>query len=134
MRLAQFITGNLEQILVEWEAFAASLLAPGHVMTPRAAPLNAARRINFSAAKMDAMINDLLEYTRTRLGREIPVSLEPASMEQICRIAFDEIRAAYPERIFQLETSGELEGRFDSARLQQVLSNLLNNAVQHGNA
>ena len=53
-------------------------------------------------------------------------------MEQICRVAFDEIRAVHPERIFRLETSGELEGRFDAERLQQVLSNLLNNAVQHG--
>src|SRR5687768_6942178 len=33
MRLAQFITENLEQILVEWEAFASSLLAPGQTMT-----------------------------------------------------------------------------------------------------
>ena len=32
MRLAQFITQNLEQILVEWEAFASSLLAPGQTM------------------------------------------------------------------------------------------------------
>ena len=53
-------------------------------------------------------------------------------MEEICSIALDEIRAAYPERVFRLETSGELEGRFDGERLQQVLSNLLNNAVQHG--
>jgi signal transduction histidine kinase len=54
------------------------------------------------------------------------------SIEHICRIAFDEIRAAYPERTFLLETSGELHGRADGQRLQQVLSNLLNNAVRHG--
>ena len=104
--------------------------APG--LLPGGAPLEAARRINRSAAKMSAMIKDLLEYTRTRLGRAIPIAPEAGSMEQICRVAFDEIRAVHPERIFRLETSGELEGRFDSARLQQVLSNLLNNAVQHG--
>jgi signal transduction histidine kinase len=33
MRLAQFITENLEELLVEWEAFALSLLADGHHMT-----------------------------------------------------------------------------------------------------
>ena len=106
--------------------------SPG--LLPHGAPLDAARRINVSAAKMAAMIRDLLEYTRTRLGRAIPISPEPGSMERICRLAFDEIRAAHPERLFQLETSGELEGRFDGQRLQQVLSNLLNNAVQHGTA
>ena len=33
MRLAQFITENLEVLLVEWEAFALSLLGPGQAMT-----------------------------------------------------------------------------------------------------
>ncbi len=103
--------------------------SPG--LLPPGPALEAAWRIQRSAGKMSAMIRDLLEYTRTRLGRAIPISPEPASMGQICAIAFDEIRAAYPERTFNLDTSGELEGEFDSQRVQQVLSNLLNNAVQH---
>src|SRR5436853_4064559 len=106
------------------------LRSPG--LLPPGAALDAAKRIDRGSAKMSAMIRDLLEYTRTRLGRAIPISPEAVSMEQICALAFDEIRAAHPERIFKLETSGDLEGQFDSARLQQVLSNLLNNALQHG--
>ena len=106
------------------------LRSPG--LLPPGAPLDAAKRIDRSSAKMSAMIRDLLEYTRTRLGRAIPISPEAVNMEQICALAFDEIRAAHPERIFRLETSGELHGEFDSERLQQVLSNLLSNAVQHG--
>jgi signal transduction histidine kinase len=104
--------------------------SPG--LLPQGTSLDAVRRIDRSAAKMNSMIKDLLEYTRSRLGRTIPISPEPASMDQICRLAFDEIRAAHPERIFRLETAGELHGHFDGERLQQVLSNLLNNAVRHG--
>lgn len=104
--------------------------APG--LLPAGAPLEAVGRINRSAVKMGAMIRDLLEYTRTRLGRAIPISRQAVSMGEICSLALDEIRAAYPERIFRLETSGNLKGRFDSERLQQVLSNLLSNAVRHG--
>jgi signal transduction histidine kinase len=104
--------------------------SPG--LLPTGAPLDAVQRINRSTAKMSSMILDLLEYTRTRLGRGIPVSPEAGSMDLICRSALEEIRAVYPERIFRLETAGELEGCFDAERLQQVLSNLLNNAVQHG--
>jgi signal transduction histidine kinase len=103
--------------------------SPG--LLPAGAPLDAARRINRSAARMDAMIKDLLEYTRMRLGRAIPISPAPVNMEQICRIAYDEIRAAHPENVFRLHTSGELEGVFDGERIHQVLANLLNNAVQH---
>ena len=106
------------------------LSAPG--LLPTGAPLEAARRVTRGAARMSAMIRDLLEYTRTRLGRAIPIEREAGSMEQICRIAYDEIRAVHPERTFRLEISGNLEGRFDAERFQQVLSNLLNNAVRHG--
>ena len=104
--------------------------SPG--LLPAGAALEAVQRIERSTVKMDAMITDLLEYTRTRLGRAIPVLPQAGSMEQICRMAFEEIRSAFPERIFRLETAGALEGWFDGERFQQVLSNLLNNAVQHG--
>jgi signal transduction histidine kinase len=106
------------------------LASPG--LLPAGAALDAARRVTVGAAKMAGMIHDLLEYTRTRLGRAIPISPQPSSMKDICALAIDEIRAVHPERMFKLETSGKLEGEFDSERLQQVLSNLLNNAVQHG--
>jgi len=106
------------------------LSSPG--LLPDGAPLEAARRVNRSAARMTAMIRDLLEYTRTRLGRAIPIAAEAGSMDHICRLAYDEIRAVHPERTFKLQVSGDLHGRFDAERLQQVLSNLLNNAIQHG--
>ena len=106
------------------------LSAPG--LLPAGGPLNAARTVNRSAARMSGMIKDLLEYTRARLGRAIPISPEAGSMEEICRVAFHEIRAVHPERSFKLETSGDLSGRFDADRFQQVLMNLLENAVRHG--
>jgi signal transduction histidine kinase len=104
--------------------------SPG--LLPDGAPLEAARRVTRGAARMSAMIKDLLEYTRTRLGRAIPISPQAGSMGDICRVAYDEVRAAHPERIFRLEISGDLQGRFDGERLQQVLVNLLDNAVRHG--
>lgn len=106
------------------------LASPG--LLPAGAPLEAARRVIRGAGRMSGMIRDLLEYTRTRLGRSIPISPQAGSMGDICRIAYDEVRAAHPERIFRLEISGDLQGRFDGERLQQALVNLLNNAVQHG--
>jgi signal transduction histidine kinase len=103
------------------------LSSPG--LLPAGKPLAAAVRINRCVARMTVMITELLEYTRTRLGHGIPIEPSPSSIEGICRVAFDEIRAAHPERAFRLETSGNLEGLFDGARLHQVFTNLLENAA-----
>lgn len=108
------------------------LSSPG--LLPPGKPLQAAVRINRCVARMSVMITELLEYTRTRLGRAIPIAPGPSSIDEICKVAFDEIRAAHPERDFFLETSGDLEGIFDGQRLHQVFTNLLENAAQHGEA
>jgi len=94
--------------------------------------VQAVGRIQRGAAKMDTMIRDLLEYTRTRLGREIPVVRAPCSMAGICEAVIDEIKAGHPGREFRLAVPSALSGSFDGVRLHQAFANLLNNAVQHG--
>jgi signal transduction histidine kinase len=89
-------------------------------------------RIKQSVLTMSLMIRDLLEYTRTRLGKHIPVTPLPYDVGQVCEAAHDEVQAAHPDCTFDLEMSGDLRARVDPARLGQVLSNLLNNAVQYG--
>ena len=44
-----------------------------------------------------------------------------------------EIRAAQPEAVLRLQVTGNLRGEWDADRLEQVVSNLVNNAIQHGN-
>ena len=92
----------------------------------------AVARIQRGAAKMGAMIRDLLEYSKTRIGRGIPIARQPCHVGNVCEAALEEMRAAHPDRAFLSEMSGKLEGLFDGARLQQVFGNLLDNAVQHG--
>jgi signal transduction histidine kinase len=93
-----------------------------------------AGQIQRSAKEMGSMIRDLLEYTRTQLGKGIPVTRTPCNIAAICREAVEEVRSSHPDREFLLEVPPELAGLVDSARLRQALSNLLNNAVQHGEA
>ncbi len=89
-------------------------------------------RIRQSVLTMSLMINDLLEYTRTRLGKRIPVTPLACDVGHVCEAAHDEVQAAHPDRVFDLEMDGDLRAEVDAARLGQVLSNLLNNAVQYG--
>jgi len=94
--------------------------------------LQAAARIGHSGSRMQRMIDDLLDFTRTRLGSPLPVALAHTDLERVCARALDEIRAIHPERTFQLECREPPVGRWDASRLAQLLANLLANAVQHG--
>lgn len=89
------------------------------------------RRIKSSAASMSSMVNDLLEYARTQLGNGIPVTCQEADVQNLCKSAIDEVELAYPDCQFAFNTSGNLAGSFDFARLRQALINLLTNAVQY---
>jgi len=89
-------------------------------------------RIARSASVMERMINDLLDYTRTRLGAGMPVKPAPLDLAVLGRELIAEFRAAHPERKIELRTNGDLNGRWDSDRIRQAVSNLIGNAVQHG--
>lgn len=94
----------------------------------------AAWRIVSAAARMKGMVSDLLDLTRTHLGQGIPISKRPANLGAICRRALDELQAFHPDRELTLDCQGELNGEWDDDRLAQVVSNLVGNALQHGDA
>lgn len=88
-------------------------------------------RVKRSAATMSAMVNDLLEYARSQLAGHMPITRAQVDVKEICQAALEDAAAAHPDCPFKLEASGELAGNFDGVRMQQVLSNLLNNAAQY---
>jgi len=93
----------------------------------------AAVRIKRSSRDMNRLITDLLEYTRTRLGAGIPIDRAACDLGPVCEASLEDIRAGNPEQQFVQRMSGDLNLAADAARMQQALSNLLSNAVQHGN-
>jgi signal transduction histidine kinase len=97
-----------------------------------AARQQAAGRIKRASREMNRLITDLLEYTRTRLGSGIPIERSACDLGPVCEASLEDIRAGNPEQQFVQRTSGDLTLQADGARMQQALSNLLSNAVQHG--
>ena len=91
-------------------------------------------RIVRSAKRMNQMVGDLLDFTRSRLGGGVPIVRAEMDMGKEVTSAVEEVAAAHPESVVQLELSGDLRGKWDSARIGQVIANLIGNAVQHGSA
>jgi signal transduction histidine kinase len=120
----------------------------------------AAMQISTSAAVMARMISDLLDYTRTRLGAGMPVSPAPTDLGSLCRAIYEEYRTAHPNRVIRFHADSaagvgggaggadgaagvgggagggagarDFTGEWDADRLRQAISNVLGNAVQHG--
>ncbi len=92
----------------------------------------AAVRVKNSANRMGRLIEDLIDFTRTRLGGTLPI--RPARMELVAvlRDVVDELRALHPTRDLKLQAHGEAWGRWDAGRIAQLVSNLVGNAIQYG--
>jgi signal transduction histidine kinase len=85
-----------------------------------------------SGERIDALIRDLVDFTRSRLGTGIPLTPVDMDLERVARETVDEVAAIYPSSVVRLDAKGDLHGRWDSDRLAQVLANLIGNACQHG--
>ena len=94
--------------------------------------MDAIGAIQRSAKAMQTMIRDLLDFAGARLGREMPMRPEDSNLTETCHAALAELMAAHPRRTFEFSHDGDLRGHFDPIRIGQALSNLLNNAINHG--
>jgi signal transduction histidine kinase len=91
-------------------------------------------RMRSSAGRMGRIIADLLSYTRTRLGNGIPINRSGADLRTVVQRVVDELHAANADREIVVEApdGADLAGPWDPDRLEQVASNLVSNAVDHG--
>lgn len=91
-----------------------------------------ALRIYTSIGRANRIVSDLLDFTRSHSRGGIPISVQQTDVAAVCREIVEEVRAYHPERTIDLNCPRHLMGSCDSGRIEQVFSNLIGNAVQHG--
>ncbi|HEY6003657.1 MAG TPA: ATP-binding protein, partial [Anaeromyxobacter sp.] len=88
--------------------------------------------IGRAGQRMLEMIGTLLDFTSSRFEGGLPIAPVPADLHEVCRGVVGELQAAEPDRTIELDLEGDGRGTWDPARIAQVVSNLVANALQHG--
>ncbi len=89
--------------------------------------------IQRSAGRIAELVDHLLDLARGRLGGGLPaVHAETSALEQNLQQVVQELRSTNSKR--QIESTIHIDGPVvcDARRLEQMLSNLLSNAITHG--
>jgi len=85
-----------------------------------------------SVSQMKALLDDLVEYTRNRLGAGLPIDPAPLHLETFVRNTLSEIETISTGHALHFATRGDTHGVWDARRLHQAVSNLVFNALKYG--
>lgn len=94
----------------------------------------AASRLMRSGAAMKSLLDDLVDFNRTKLGLGINIARAGADLAALFADELEQLRGAHPSRQLELEVVGDTRGLWDGPRLQQTLRNLVTNALRYGSA
>lgn len=92
----------------------------------------AADRLIRSGASMQALLDDLVDFNRTRLGLGIKVRPENIDLAAVVADEVDQFQGAHQDCRIDVTVTGDCRGQCDRLRLQQLIRNLLSNAVRYG--
>jgi signal transduction histidine kinase len=102
------------------------LVRSGQLTREAAAPI-----VN-AAARIRAIIEQVVDFTRAQTDGVMPIERAPGNLAAQLAKVVQETQVRYPTRTLRLESSGNFDGNWDEGRIGQLLSNLLGNAFLYG--
>ncbi|MDB5987638.1 MAG: histidine kinase [Nevskia sp.] len=91
------------------------------------------QRIERSGARMTQLVDNILDFARGRLSGGLPIEkrIDNTLAYSVSHVV-DELRSTHPGRQIELHVDLPRAVSCDSARIGQLLSNLVSNALHHG--
>lgn len=87
-----------------------------------------------ASQRMKRMIEELLDFTRSRPDAGIPIQKQATDLARIAQVTVEELRSAWPRREISVHIDEPCVGQWDPDRLAQVCGNLIANALEHSAA
>jgi signal transduction histidine kinase len=91
-----------------------------------------AARLSRSARHLKAFLDDLVDFNRINLGLGITICTAGVDLAEAFAAQLEQLRVANPDRNIELEVSGDVTGVWDINHLNQLLGNLVVNALKYG--
>jgi signal transduction histidine kinase len=92
------------------------------------------RLMEGSVTRMSALIDDIMDFARGRLGGGIEIGRSDVLLEPVLRQVIGELRGVVPRREIVADLEVPAPVHCDGGRIGQLLSNLLANALTHGSS
>jgi len=127
--LAGIVGHDLRNPLAVIQTIASTLLET----TSDERQISALKRALRNVEHATSLITDLVDVTESRVTGVIRVLPTDEDIHEIVEATIHDLRHAHPARTIQLSSNAtQLAGQCDALRLAQIVTNLVNNAVIHG--
>ncbi len=93
-----------------------------------------AREILAELDGVEGALADLLEFLVSGAAGGLRVARRRVDLKLLCERVLDSIQAAYPENMIAFACDAPVEGQWDPESIASLVSRLVINAIQHGNA
>ena len=89
-------------------------------------------RIRRSTGRANRLVDDLLDFTKARLGHGLQIDRKTIDLHETVSHALEELEVAYPGRTLRHTRAGQGPCAADPNRLAQLVGNLVSNAMVYG--
>jgi signal transduction histidine kinase len=100
-------------------------------------PADSSRRLDAiadSLERINSLIGTLLDFNESRFKGALSIATTPTDLAEVCVRVAEEQAIRNQGRGIEVRSDGPMVGHWDPVRVEQVVSNLFANALEHGGA